>query len=75
MMWKCHVDEPAEGRYDMILGRDVLTSLGLDVKVSECVIIGIYGPYEKCLLPMVDISNYEFKSPTDKIFKPEESFI
>ena len=23
--WKCHVDESAKGRYNMILGRDLLT--------------------------------------------------
>ena len=33
--WKCHVDEPDNGRYGMILGRDLLTALGLDIKFSE----------------------------------------
>ena len=28
---KCHVDESAKGRYDMILGRDILTELGLNI--------------------------------------------
>ena len=23
--WKCHVYDPAKGRYDMILGQDILT--------------------------------------------------
>ena len=27
VMWKCHVGESTEGRYDMILGRDLLTAL------------------------------------------------
>ena len=26
--WKCHVYDSAKGRYDMILGRDILTQLG-----------------------------------------------
>ena len=24
VMWKCHMDDSAQGRYDMILGRDIL---------------------------------------------------
>ena len=27
VMWKFHVDESAKSRYDMILGRDILTVL------------------------------------------------
>ena len=38
--WKCHVDDSTNGRYDMILGRDLLTALGLDLKLSKNVIIG-----------------------------------
>ena len=37
--------------------------------------IGCDKPYEYCSAPLVDLSNYEFKSLTDKIVKPEESFI
>ena len=32
----------------MILGRDLLTALVLDIKFSENVIIGGEGPYEGC---------------------------
>ena len=45
LMWKCHVDESTNSGYDMILGRDLLTSLGLYVKFSDNVIIGVEGPY------------------------------
>ena len=31
MKWKCHVDEYARGRYDMILGHDLLKELVLNV--------------------------------------------
>ena len=34
VMWNCHVDDSANGRYDMILGRDLLTELGLNLKFS-----------------------------------------
>ena len=65
MKWKCHVDEYTKGRYYMILGRDLLTALGLDLKLSENVIIGGEGPYEGCYAPMVDIRNYDFNIITD----------
>ena len=59
----------------MILGRDLLISLGLDLKFSENIIIGGEGPYEGCFKPMVDVINYDFTSMKDKTVKPEESFI
>ena len=59
----------------MILGRDLLTALGTDLKLSENVIIGGEGPYKGCSSPMVDVSNYNFKSITEKTVKPEESFV
>ena len=33
--WKCHVDDSTRGGYNMILGRYLLTELGLNLKVSE----------------------------------------
>ena len=59
----------------MILGRDILNALGLDLRFSENIIIGGDRPYKGCSAPMVDLSNYKFKSLTKKIVKPEESFI
>ena len=46
VMWKFHVDEYKIGRYGMILGRDLLNSLGLDLKFFENITIGGKGPYE-----------------------------
>ena len=57
MLCKCHVDKKTNRRYDMILGRDPLTALGMDIKFSENIIIGGDGPYEGCSEPMVEISN------------------
>ena len=59
----------------MILGRDLLTVLGLYLKFSENVIRGGEGPYKGCSAPMVDVNNYYFNIVTAKTFKPEESFI
>ena len=59
----------------MILGRDILTALGLDLKFSENIIIGCGGPHEGCSAPMIDLSNQHFTYITDKTVKLEESFI
>ena len=63
------------GRYDMILGRDLLTAMGLYLKFSKNVIIGREVPYEGCSAPMVDVSNYDFNIIKDKTVNLEESFI
>ena len=31
VMWNCHVDDSAKGRNDMILGRDILTYILLNI--------------------------------------------
>ena len=46
MTWQYHVNESAKGRYNMILGRDLLTYMGLDLKFYEDVIIGSDRTYE-----------------------------
>ena len=71
MSCKCHVDNKTNSRYDMILGRGLITAMGLDLKYSENLIIGGAGPYELCLVPMADLSNYGFKSLAENIVKPE----
>ena len=40
------MDESTEGRYYIILGRDLLTALGIDLKFSERIAIGGAGPYD-----------------------------
>ena len=54
---KYHVDNKTNSRYDMILGRDLLYALGLDLNLSGNIIIGGDGPYEGCSAPMVGVSN------------------
>ena len=69
------MDESTNGRYDMILGRDLITALGLDFKFSDNIIIVNEGPYEGYSTPLVDVSNHNFTSITDKSVKREEYFI
>ena len=55
--------------YDMILGRDLLTALGLYLKFSENIIIIDDRQYKGCSARKVDLSNYYFKSLTEHISK------
>ena len=73
--WKYHVDDSTEIRYCMIQGRDPLTALGLDLKFYEHIIIGGDRPHEGKSAPMADVTDYKLKYLTDKIIKPEKSFI
>ena len=41
VLWKFHVNKSTSNRYDMILGRNLVTALGLDLKFSDNVIIGV----------------------------------
>ena len=44
-MWNFHVDDSAKGRYDIIVGEDLLTELGLNLIFSEHVIEADCGPF------------------------------
>ena len=59
----------------MILGRDLITTLGMDLTFSYNIMIGGDGQFEGFSAPMVDVIRYDFTYLTDKIVKPKESFI
>ena len=59
----------------MILSKDLLKALGLDLNFSKNVIVGGDGTYKDCYTPMADVTDYNFKLMTENIIKPEESFI
>ena len=44
--WNCHVDDSTKGRYDMILGRYILTALGLILKLSNHIIEADDWPFK-----------------------------
>ena len=60
------MDNQTNSRYDIILGRDILTALVLDLKFSDIIILGGDVTYEGCPAPMIDLINYEFKSLTER---------
>ena len=64
LTWKCHVDESTTGRYGMIIGRDLLTKLGIHLKFSTNAIECDKGPYQGCKTTMVKLYAYDFK-PTN----------
>ena len=53
------VDDSGKSRYDMILGRYILTELGLNLKMSYYVIKGDDGGFKGYMPPMVDLGKYE----------------
>ena len=59
VMQGCHVDDSVKGRYDMILGRDILTSLVLNLKLSNNVIEAYRGPSKGFTALMVDLGTYK----------------
>ena len=59
----------------MILGRDLLIDLGLNLKWSDHVIEANDGNFKGSTAPMVDLSMYECKDLNIGNITPEESFI
>ena len=59
--WNCHADDSAKRRDDMILGRDILTALGLKLNVSDHVVESDYRPFKEFTETMVNMGTYEFK--------------
>ena len=58
----------------MILGLDLLTELGLNLKFSEHVIEGDYGTFKGYTNPMVNLGTYIFKYLNTGKITPEEYF-
>ena len=70
MTCKCHVDESAKGRYNMVLGQYLLTELGLNLKLSENIIEANYGPFKGSTTPKVNLGMYIFKDlNTGKLYQ------
>ena len=58
----------------MILGQDILTELGLNLKWSEHVIKAGDGPFNGSTTPMVDVGMYICKYLNTEKITPEELF-
>ena len=54
------MDDSANGRYEMILGRDLLPYLGINLKFYDPVTKADGGHFKGYMTPMVDIITYEF---------------
>ena len=59
--WDFHGDDSSKGRYDMIIGRDLLTALLLNLKSSDNVIKADDVPFKGSTAPMVDLGNVWLK--------------
>ena len=46
VMWNCHVDDSTKARYDMILGRYILTAFWLNLECSDHIIEAYDGNFK-----------------------------
>ena len=60
-MWNFYVDDSTKSRYDMVLGRNLLTDLGTNLKLSYHDIESDYGKFKVSTIIMVDMGMYDFK--------------
>ena len=74
VMWEFCVDDSSKVRYNMILGRDILTELGLNLKLSEHAIKADDGTFKGYTTPMIDLVICVFKYLNTGKRTPKESF-
>ena len=72
--WNYHMYDSTNGRYDMILGRYLLTYLGLNLQLSDHTIEADDGPFKGSRAPMVDMGTQEFKDLNTGKNSPGEQF-
>ena len=70
--WNCHVNDSAKDTCDMILGRYILTALGINIKLSGHIIESDDAPFKGYTAPMVDMGTYEFKDLNTGKIKTKE---
>ena len=56
------MDDFAKGRYNIILGRNILELLLLNLKLSEHIIKSDDGPLKVSVAPVVDLGTHEFRN-------------
>ena len=61
MTQQYHINDSSECKYNMILGRDLLTDLGLDIFFSKTSISVGDGTYEGWTTPMIEMTTYNYK--------------
>ena len=72
--WIFHVNGSTWVRYDMILGRDLFTALGLNIKLSDYVIEPYYVYFQGSTAPVVGLVTYAFKNINTGNVTPAEFF-
>ena len=65
--WKCHLADSIESRYDIILGRDLLNALVLDLKFPKYFTGSGKGSYKDCSAPMVELTDFDFKALMERL--------
>ena len=65
------MDDSAKGRYDITLSRDILTSIGLIIKIYEHVIEEGGGTLKGSTSPMIHFVMWKFKDLNTEKITPE----
>ena len=73
--WNYHVDDFAKGIYEMILGRDLLKELGLNIKLSQYDIEAYDEPLKVLTALLVHLNMYDFNILNSVKIIPEEPFM
>ena len=60
LTWNFHVDDSTRGRYDMILCKDLLIELRLNLKSFYHIIASYDGTFKGSLKTIIDLGMYEF---------------
>ena len=69
------MDDSAKVRYNIIIGKYLLTELGLNMKLSEHFIKVDNGPLKGSSAPMVDLGTYEIINLNTGNITPGELFM
>ena len=75
MMWECHVYDSSKVIYDMILGRYLLITPGLNLTLSEHYIEAGDGTLKWYTAPIIDLVTYDFKYLNIEIITPGKYFM
>ena len=72
MTWNFNVDDSSKGVYNMILGRDLLKDLVMNLKFFNNAIEADDVPFIGSMEFMVDLGTYEFKDLKTGMITPDE---
>ena len=68
LTWKCHVYDLTKSWYDTIIGRDILTTMWIDLKCFTNTVVCGSGLHAGCNTSMIDLNDYAFEPMNREIW-------